>query len=84
MSYQVNISNRAIKALTKVPEPYYSKLKQALYSLTDNPRPVGCKKLKGRDAYRVRVADYRIIYEIQDAILFVEVVNLGHRREIYE
>lgn len=84
MRYKVNISKRAIKALCKVPEPYYSKLKQAIYSLTDNPRPVGYKKLKGREAYRVRVSDYRIIYEIQDSILLVEVVNVGHRREIYE
>ncbi len=84
MSYQVNISKRAIKALAKVPEPYYSKLKQAIYGLADNPRPIGYKKLKGRDAYRVRVADYRIIYEIQDSVLLVEVVDLGYRREIYE
>ena len=49
-----------------------------------DPRPSGCKKLKGRDAYRIRIGDYRVIYEIQDSRLMVTVITIGHRREVYE
>jgi mRNA interferase RelE/StbE len=83
MLYKVSISKPAIKVLEKVNEPYYSQLKRAIYNLAKNPRPKGYKKLAGRNGYRIRVSDYRIIYEIQDDILVVDVVALGHRKEIY-
>jgi len=69
--------------LKEINEPYYSNIKRAIYNLANNPRPAGCKKLKGRDSYRIRVADYRIIYEIFDDILLVDVIDLGHRKDIY-
>lgn len=81
--YKVRIERKAQKKLSKIPEPYYSNLKTAILDLGNNPSPSGCKKLKGRDGYRIRVADYRIIYEIQDSILLVDVVDLGHRKDIY-
>jgi mRNA interferase RelE/StbE len=84
MAYSVTIKKRAIKALEKINEPYYSSIKEAIYSLAVNPRPTGCKRLKGRDGYRIRVADYRIIYEIFDDVLLVDVIDLGHRKDIYE
>jgi mRNA interferase RelE/StbE len=84
MSYQITIKKRAVKALKKVNEPYFSSIKKAIYQLADNPRPSGCKKLKGRDGYRVRVANYRVIYEIVDSELIVDVIDLGHRKDIYE
>ncbi|MBW6480735.1 MAG: type II toxin-antitoxin system RelE/ParE family toxin [Bacteroidales bacterium] len=84
MTYNVTLKKRAIKALENINEPYYSNIKGAIYSLADNPRPAGYKKLKGRDAFLIRVANYRIIYEIQDAILLVDVVDLGHRKDIYK
>jgi mRNA interferase RelE/StbE len=59
-------------------------LKNSIYALAENPRPTGCKKLKGRDSYRIRVADYRVIYEIADKVLSIEVIAIGHRRNIYE
>jgi mRNA interferase RelE/StbE len=70
--------------LTKIKEPYYSAIKKQIYDLADNPRPHGYKKLKGREGYRIRVGDYRVIYEIFDGVLVVEVVDLGHRKDIYE
>jgi len=82
--YQVTLKSRALKALEKISEPYYSAVKKAVYSLAKNPRPQGCKKLKGRDGYRIRVADYRIIYDIFDNVLLVDVIDLGHRKDIYE
>jgi len=69
--------------LKEINEPYYSNIKRAIYNLANNPRPAGCKKLKGRDSYRIRVADYRIIYEIFDDILLVDVIDLEHRKDIY-
>jgi mRNA interferase RelE/StbE len=83
MTYQVTIKKRAVKAISKINEPYYSSIKQAIYKLQKNPRPTGCKKLKGRNAYRIRIANYRIIYEIFDAKLVVDVIDLGHRKNIY-
>ena len=55
----------------------------ALTLLADNPIPPKAKKLSGRDGYRIRVGDYRIIYEIQKNLLVVLVIDIGHRREIY-
>ncbi len=83
MAYQITIKKRIIKILTKLSEPNYSNIKDAIYRLADNPRPPGFKKLKGRDGYRIRVGDYRIIYEINDKILVIEIIDLGHRKNIY-
>lgn len=82
--YKVRIEKTVLKTLEKINEPYYSKIKAAILKLATNPRPVGYKKLKGRDGYRIRVADYRIIYDIFDNILLIEVIDVGHRKDIYE
>ena len=84
MAYQISLKKRAIRALEKINEPHYSKIKEAIYNLANNPKPLGCKKLKGREGYRIRVANYRIIYDVFDDILSVNVIDLGHRKEIYE
>jgi mRNA interferase RelE/StbE len=84
MTYQVTIKRSAIKALEKINDPDYTKIKSAISDLANNPRPQGYKKLKGRDGYRIRVGDYRIIYDIFDNTLTVDVINLGHRKDIYE
>lgn len=81
--YKVRIAKRAKKKLIKIPDPYFSNIKEAILALADNPRPKGYKKLKGREGYRIRVANYRILYEIQGKILLVDVIDLGHRKEIY-
>ncbi|WP_454801008.1 type II toxin-antitoxin system RelE family toxin [Mucilaginibacter phyllosphaerae] len=56
----------------------------AIYDLDNEPRPSGCKKLKDRKAYRIRVGDYRIIYEVFDNILLIDIIALGHRKDIYQ
>ena len=81
--YKVQIERKVQKKLAKIPSPYFSNIKTAILNLCNNPRPQGYIKLKGRDAFRIRVADYRIIYEIQDDVLLVQVINLGHRKDIY-
>ncbi len=84
MSYRVTLRKRAIKALQRVNEPYFSQLKKAIYALADEPRPPGHIKLKGREGLRVRVADYRIIYLVDDSIQIVDVLDSGHRKDIYD
>ncbi|WP_199563232.1 type II toxin-antitoxin system RelE family toxin [Runella aurantiaca] len=55
-----------------------------MWHVGEDPRPFGYKKLKGREAYRIRTGDYRVIYEIFDKKLIVQVIEIGHRREIYD
>ena len=82
--YKVRIEKAVQKILQKINEPFYSRIKIAILNLAENPRPDGYKKLKGRDGYRIRVADYRIIYEVFDDVLVVTVIDLGHRKDIYK
>lgn len=84
MPYTLNFSKQAAKELERINEPFYSNIKKAIIDLTQNPRPQGYKKLKGRDGYRIRTGDYRIIYDIFDKELVVDVITLGHRKDIYE
>jgi mRNA interferase RelE/StbE len=82
--YDLQYRKKAIKALTKINNPYYSAIIKAIEALTENPRPNGCKKLTGRDGFRIRVGSYRIIYDIIDSNLIIEIVNIGSRGDIYE
>jgi mRNA interferase RelE/StbE len=82
--YTVRLSKRAQKQLDKLSDSIAEPILNAIESLEDNPRPHGCKKLKGREGFRIRSGDYRIIYEILDTELIVDVIVLGHRRDIYE
>ena len=82
--YTIVIHKKAKKEIDKIPDTYARKIVETIYKLAENPRPSGCKKLSGSDEYyRVRVADYRIIYFIEDEILYIEVIKIGHRKEIY-
>ena len=82
--YEVIVEKSVVKQLQKIPQPYFRKIKAALTSLGNNPRPNGYLKLKGRDGYRVRVGDYRIIYEIKDEQLIVLIITVSHRKDVYE
>lgn len=82
--YQVVIEKLAQKQLAKISPPYYQNVVEALRGLETEPRPYGYKKLKGRSGFRIRVADYRIIYNVEDNILSVFVIAIGHRKDIYE
>lgn len=84
MAYTIEFRNRVLKVLLKINEPHYSAIKKQIYDLADEPRPKGYRKLKGRKGYRIRVGDYRVIYEIIDEILLIDVIDLGHRKDIYE
>ena len=84
MSYSIVIKESALKQLEKVPKIFSKKIEKLIDSLSENPRPVGVKKLKGtKDLYRVRVGDYRIIYSIDEDVKIVDVRKIGHRKDIY-
>ena len=83
MKYQVIILKSVRKELDRLPDDVASRILARLAGLETNPRPADVKKLKGRDAWRIRVGNYRVIYEIHDRVLQVIVITVGHRREIY-
>jgi mRNA interferase RelE/StbE len=83
MIYNISLRPKAIKTLEKINEPFYTNIKKAIFNLGIDPRPSGYKKLKQREGFRIRVADYRIIYEIHDDILLIDIIDLGHRKKIY-
>ena len=83
-TYHVDIARRAVKALAALPRREQQRVRAAIDLLADNPRPPGCVAMTGEaHAYRVRVGDYRIIYEVLDDRLVVQVVRVGHRRDVY-
>ena len=84
MKYTILIERYAQKQIMKLDKKIIPVIKTAIASLADNPKPHGYKKLKGEDAYRIRVGDYRIIYEIDDGKIIVTVVSVGHRKDIYK
>lgn len=82
--YTVVLTRTAQKQLDKLPTLTADTLLSAIELLASDPRPDGCKKLKGRPGYRIRKGDYRVLYDVQDSVLVVEVIALGHRKDIYE
>ncbi len=71
------------KQLDKLSDLIAKPILVAISKLATNLRPAGCKKLKGRDGFRLRVGNYRILYDIYDTELVVDVIALGHRKEVY-
>jgi len=84
MKYTVLIERYAQKQIAKIDKKLIPVIKNAIAELADNPRPYGYKKLKGEEAYRIRVGDYRVIYEIDDDVILVTVVSVGHRKDVYK
>ncbi len=85
MNYQILIKPAAQRQIKKLTPAVQKSLIALIESLAIEPRPSGCKKLKGRqDQYRVRSGDYHIIYSIEDDALIVRIIKVGHRRDVYE
>jgi mRNA interferase RelE/StbE len=83
-SYSVQILPSVIrKDLVKLPKADIQKIMKRIESLGENPRPTWSKKLSGREEYRARQGNYRILYVIEDQIKIVQVTKVGHRRNIY-
>jgi mRNA interferase RelE/StbE len=83
LAYEVFILPRAHKELANLPKQNYARVRDLISTLANNPRPTGCKKLTGREGWRVRSGDYRVIYEIDDNQRRVTILDIGHRKDIY-
>lgn len=84
MSYQILFEKASIKSLRKLPVDAQVKIIEAIEKLSEEPRPHGCKKLEGREGYRIRIGDYRVIYLINDNTVTVLILDIGKRKEIYK
>lgn len=83
MAYRVILKRSAEKELDRLPAQLHDRITHKLLDLEDNPRPHGVQKLHGQDCYRIRIGDYRVLYMIDDRAQLVEIVAVGHRREVY-
>lgn len=81
--YEVILTKKVQKQLDKLSDNVTDSILLSLAGLEVNPRPSGLKKLKGRNGYRIRSGNYRIIYEIFDKQLIVEVIAIGNRKDVY-
>jgi mRNA interferase RelE/StbE len=82
--YRLEITPAARRELSKLPKNIQKRVDEHIQALAGNPRPPGCKKLQWEDGFhRIRVGDYRIVYQIKDKVLLVLVIRIGNRREVY-
>jgi mRNA interferase RelE/StbE len=85
MTYRVEVAPAALRQLRTLDHPSRRRVQAAIEILREEPRPSGATKLVGGDGeWRVRTGDFRIVYEIQEQVLLVLAVAVGHRREIYQ
>ncbi len=82
--YKVSIKNSALKEIQQIPKSFRIRIIETIDSLAVDPRPKGVKKLENfKNSYRVRVGQYRIVYEIEDRQLRIEVIKVANRKEVY-
>ena len=82
--YRVLLHATVLKELRRIPAATRRKVKAAIDGLATDPIPVGAGRLRGREsAYRLRIGDYRIVYEVHATEIVVYVVGVAHRREVY-
>ena len=83
-SFRIEFARSATKDLRGIDRQWIPRILEAIENLADNPLPGGCKKLVGSEhTFRIRVGDYRIVYDIQGSELVVYVVRVRHRRDVY-
>jgi len=83
-TYVVEILGAARREMRRIAHPEQDRLRTAIGALSTNPRPAGCVKLRGgEDLWRIRVGNYRVVYQIIDERLVVLIVRVRHRREAY-
>ncbi len=83
-NYQIEITKTAEKQLKSLPLEYKIKITKTIKLLALEPRPYGCKKLTGyENSYRIRVGNYRIIYDIKSKVLTILILKIGYRKDVY-
>jgi len=83
MAYSVGVQRRAQKQIARLSATTQDRIENVLQALADDPRPRNSCKLRGRESLRLRVGDYRVIYEVDDDRQMVTVFQVGHRRDVY-
>lgn len=84
MPYRIEFTRAADRGLSEVPRNNQTRIARRIDVLADDPRPRGVRKLAGEgDLYRIRVGDYRVVYEIHEQVLLVLVIRVAHRRDVY-
>ena len=84
MKYTIWVERYAQKQIMRLDKKVIPVIKTAIADLANNPRPTGHIKLKCEEAYRIRVGKYRVIYEINDEVIIVTIVSVGHRKDVYK
>ena len=82
--YKIQFKKSVVKDLRSIPKKDVQKILSKVESLAEDPRSEGCTKLSGQDYYRVRQGLYRIVYEIRDSVLVVNVIKIAHRSSVYK
>jgi mRNA interferase RelE/StbE len=83
--HKVFLEKRAEREIKKLPAEIFYRIIPQLKALSENPKPSGCRKITGSKNYwRIRIGDYRIIYEIDEGEKAVKVMRIRHRREVYK
>lgn len=82
-SYKIVFKQSVAKDLRQIPDKDVQRILQRIDGLADDPRPAGAEKLSGEEKYRIRQGRYRILYMIDDHVITVTVVKVGHRRDVY-
>jgi mRNA interferase RelE/StbE len=83
--YSLEIKQSAQKELDALDDAVFARIDRKILTLAGNPRPPGCKKLRGyKDQWRIRVGDWRVVYFIDDGAKLVTIARVAHRREVYE
>ena len=84
MPYELHIEHNAEKDLNKIEKTLFIQIISRIKTLADTPRPHGSKKITGsRNDWRLRVGDYRILYEIDNKTKTIKIMRVKHRREVY-
>lgn len=83
-NYKIVLSKKAQKQLDKLSDTIAFPIIDQIKLLSANPRPNGVKKLKDREGYRIRIGNFRVIYEIIDSLLIIDVITIAHRKDVYE
>jgi mRNA interferase RelE/StbE len=80
---EIRISEKAAKELDRIPEPVFGKIKEKIQKLGQNPQPAGAKRLAAWPGFRIRVGDYRLLYEIDQKHNRIIVYRIRHRKDVY-
>ena len=84
-TYSIIFAQSAEKELLRLPRSVSDKIFQKVELLANNPRPSGCKKIVGSlNSFRIRVGDYRVVYSVFDDTLTIDIIKIGHRKDVYE